>query len=84
MLLLPVQMPQVDKLKRWWSSAIDKPDVAKRLDELRQLASGAADQIVRLIVIFLLQTLVVPVGLLWMLLGLGRGVVAALRKPLGP
>ena len=68
----PAGESHVERLKRWWSDAIDKPDVGKRLDELRRLAAGAADHIVRLIVIFLLQTVVVPIGLLWMLLGSWR------------
>ena len=63
---------RIEQLKRWWSDAVDKPDVGKRLDELRRLAAGAADHIVRLIVIFVLQTVVVPIGLLWTLLGSWR------------
>ena len=68
----PAGENRIEQLKRWWSDAVDKPDVGKRLDELRQLAAGAVDHIVRLIVIFLLQTLVVPIGLLWTLLGSWR------------
>ena len=76
----PADEGHVERLKRWWSTAVDKPDVGKRLEELRQIASGAADHIVRLIVVFLLQTLLLPLLLLWSLLGLGRGLYAVIRR----
>ena len=47
-------------------------DVGRRLDELKRLAADTADHVVMLIVVFLLQTLVLPVLTLWALLGAAR------------
>ena len=54
-----------DRLKRWWSQTTD---VAKRFDDMKQVAARTVEHIVKLIVVFLLQTLVLPLllmGLLW-------------------
>ncbi|MBA3599376.1 MAG: hypothetical protein H0W40_18685 [Methylibium sp.] len=66
-----------EKLQNWWDSAASKVDVSKRLDELKEAAGGAIDDIVRLIVVFLLQTVVLPLLLLWGLLRLGRALCEA-------
>lgn len=60
-----------DRLKRWWSQDID---IGKRLGQLQDVASRAVDHVVKLIVVFLLQTLVVPLLLFWTLLRIGRGL----------
>lgn len=62
-----------DRLKGWWSRA---PDVGQKIDELKAVAGRAVEHVVRLIVVFLLQTLVVPLLLLWALVRLGRGLAA--------
>lgn len=69
-----------DRLKGWWSRA---PDVGQRIDELKAVAGRAIEHVVRLIVVFLLQTLVVPLLLLWALVRAGRGL-AALGGRAGP
>jgi hypothetical protein len=51
-------------------------DVNGRVEALKATVSDVADDIVRLIVVFLLQTLVVPVGILWLLYGLVRHVLS--------
>jgi hypothetical protein len=51
-------------------------DVNGRIEALKATVSDVADDIVRLIVVFLLQTLVVPVGILWLLFGLARHVLS--------
>ena len=65
-----------DMLKRWWSQGTD---VKKRFEELKDVAGRTIEHIVKLIVVFVLQTLVLPLLLLWMLLRLG-GVLAALTR----
>lgn len=62
-----------DRLKGWWSRA---PDVGQKLDELKAVAGRAIEHVVRLIVVFLLQTLVVPLLLLWALVRAGRGLAS--------
>jgi hypothetical protein len=70
----------------WWPPRMDYPkwidelkeearrafDVGRRYDEMKEVAGRAVEHIVKLIVVFLLQTLVVPLLLLWMLLKAGR------------
>lgn len=50
-------------------------DVSKRFEEMKEVAGRAVEHMVNLIVVFLLQTLVVPVLLLWGLLRIGRLLV---------
>jgi hypothetical protein len=65
-----------ERLQRWWRSAPGF-DVGKRIDELKDAASRAVEHVVTLIVVFLLQTLVVPLALLWLV---WRGAGAALAR----
>ena len=58
-----------ERMKRWWSQGTD---FKKRFEELKEVAGRTIEHIVKLIVVFVLQTLVLPVLLLWMLLRLGR------------
>jgi hypothetical protein len=62
------------RLQRWWSSAAQGIDVAKRFDELKDAVSRTVEYIITLIVVFLLQTLVVPLLLLWVLIRVGRAL----------
>ena len=62
----------VDRMKRWWSQSAD---VGKRFDEMKQVAARTVEQIVRLIVVFLMQTLVLPLLLMWALWRLARLLV---------
>lgn len=64
-----------EKLQNWWESAASKVDVSQRLEELKQAAGRTIDQIVMLIVVFLLQTVVLPLLLLWAMLRLGRALI---------
>ena len=66
-----------DKLRRWWSQTPGPADVGQRLDAFKRLAADTADHIVTLLVVFLLQTLLLPLLTLWALLGLGRAALAA-------
>ena len=72
----------VERARQWLSSTTD---VKTQFEAVRMAAERVTEQIVRLIVIFLLQTIVVPVVLVWALHGALRGVLAsltpALRRP---
>lgn len=57
------------KIRGWWSQ---NGDVKLRFEKLKQEAEHAIENIIRLIVIFLLQTLVIPLLLLWILYGVTR------------
>lgn len=51
-----------------------REEVAKRVEELKDLAGRTVEHIVKLIVVFLLQTLVLPLLMLWILLKTGRAL----------
>lgn len=51
----------------WWESTKERLDPSKKLAELKQRAELAAEHMVRLIVVFLLETLIIPLALLWLL-----------------
>lgn len=61
----------LDRMKGWLS---DNADVKARFEALKLAAEQATEHIIKLIVIFLLQTLVIPLLLLWALYALARGV----------
>jgi len=60
----------VQKFKDWWSN---NGNVKTRFQELKDTVERATERIIKLMVIFLLQTLVIPLLLLWVLYGIARG-----------
>lgn len=62
----------VDRLERWWKGL---PDMKTGYDAILQAASDWTGKIVRLLSLFILQTVVLPVGFLWAAWRLARGVV---------
>ena len=56
----------LDKLKGWWSQ---NGDVKSRFERFRLAAEQAIEHIIKLMAIFLLQTLIIPLLLLWVLYG---------------
>ncbi len=61
-------------------SSMRRLDVPGRLDRLRDSASQASEQIVNLIVIFVLQTIILPLAFLWLFVeGLKRVAGRAIR-----
>lgn len=58
-----------ERVRRWWSQGAD---LGVRIDALKAAAGETVDHIVRLIVVFLIQTLVLPLLLCWGLLQLAR------------
>ena len=59
----------LDRLKGWWKS---NGDVKVRFERFKQAAEQAIEHIVKLMAIFLLQTLIIPLLLLWVLYGVAR------------
>lgn len=70
----------LDRLKRWWSepaapaaSAPTAPaPVPSRFEQWQRVIGDAVEHIVKLIVVFAMQTLVLPVLTLWALMGVFR------------
>ncbi|MES2401061.1 MAG: hypothetical protein V4573_13810 [Pseudomonadota bacterium] len=65
----------LERMKEWINKTAD---VKARFEEIRQAAERVTEHIVKLIVIFLLQTLIIPVLLLWGLYAVLRSVFASL------
>ena len=66
------------------NAAIDESlaavNVSRRLQNLKESAANATEHIVDLIVLFVLQTIILPRAFLWMLIQLRKGVAARLQK----
>lgn len=54
-----------ERLRAWWDDPLPGNGVQDRLEAFRDGVNAAVESIVRLIVIFVLQTLVIPLLLLW-------------------
>lgn len=66
----------LDRMKNWFA---DKNlDAGARLEELKQTAERITERVINLIVIFLLQTLIIPLLLLW---ALYAAIKAAFERP---
>lgn len=70
-----------ERLQGWWSDARAAVDVSGRLDALRDTATRVTEHVVELIVVFLLQTLIVPTLLLWAIWRATLALVAAPTRP---
>ena len=62
----------LDKARQWMSGVTD---VKARFEDIKLTAERVTEQIIRLMVIFLLQTLILPVLLLWGLYAFARGLI---------
>ncbi|RPH66464.1 MAG: hypothetical protein EHM83_03920 [Burkholderiales bacterium] len=70
----------LDKMKDWLSQNVD---VKARFEELKEAAEQAIEHMITLIVIFLLQTLVIPTLILWGLYHLARSAMTGSPRPPG-
>ena len=68
-----VQPGWLDRMKGW---VTPDGEIKARFEKLKQAAEQAVEHIIKLIVIFLLQTLVIPLLLLWGLTALAKAAVA--------
>lgn len=59
----------IEKLKGWWSQ---NGNVKLRFERMKQAAEQATVNIIRLMAIFVLQTMVIPILLLWALCSVAR------------
>ena len=71
--VVPDSAGVMDRIKAWISQTTD---FKARFEDIRQAAERVTEQVIRLMVIFLMQTLIIPLLLLWALYG-------ALRMALG-
>ena len=73
----PANPGLVDRLKGWFSY---NTDLKARFADLQQAVERITEQLVRLIAVFVLQTLVVPLLLLWLMFAVLRSLLAADRS----
>ena len=57
----------MDRLGEMWDSSVKQLDVSGRIERLKESASSASEQIINLIVIFVLQTIILPLAFLWLI-----------------
>jgi hypothetical protein len=62
----------MDKLKRMMQSASEAVDVSAQFDKLKQKAADLSEHIFNIIVVFMLQTIIFPVLLLWLMYHLAQ------------
>lgn len=64
----------IERAKRWWS---EEKNVAPGLDRLRETGAKLVDQAVRLVAVFVLHTVVVPLALLWFFVWAARRIASS-------
>jgi len=74
----PEKQGVFDRLSGWFESRAD--EWTRRFDALKQAVEQVTEHVVRLMVIFLLQTLIFPVLFLWLLYVLCRNLFLAPRR----
>lgn len=72
----PADEPVGERLRRWWSQG---GEIGGRFDELKAVANRAVEHVVRFVVVFTLQTLVLPLLLGWVAWRLLKAALAPRR-----
>ena len=57
----------VGRVSSWFTNAVERLDVSERIEAFRDRVSAAVEHLLSLLVIFVLQTVLLPIGFLWML-----------------
>ena len=60
----------LDKAQQWFSSSAGQFDISQKLDSLKQSADEISQQVINMIVVFVLQSLILPLLFLWLLIRL--------------
>ena len=66
----------MDRLGAMLDESVRSLNAADRLEQLKETASNAAESIINLIVIFVLQTILLPLGIFWLLLEIAKGYIS--------
>mgnify|MGYP001813103936 CR=1 FL=1 len=76
----PVPNPEstslMDRFGDMWDSSVGQMNIAGRIDNLKTSVSSASEQIINLIVIFVLQTIILPLVFLWLLVEGLKGIAS--------
>lgn len=57
----------IGRVSSWFTNAVERLDVSERIEAFRDRVSDAVEHLLNLLVIFFLQTVLLPIGFLWML-----------------
>lgn len=68
----------IDRARRAYQQAMDKVDIDKRLEEYREAAETISENTIRLVVVFLMQSLVFPLIFLFIMYGVTRRIARGL------
>jgi hypothetical protein len=79
MATLPAEDSLLGRAREWYQSTLQAIDIEATLQQYQQAAAEVSEQLVQLIVIFVLQTVLLPLLFLW---GIGRVLGHLLRLPL--
>ena len=66
----------MDRLGEMWDSSVQQLNVSGRIERLKDSASSASEQIIRLIVIFVMQTIILPLAFLWLFVEGLKGIAS--------
>ncbi len=67
----------LERTKRWFSN---NANVGERVESLKKALEGTVEHMVKVIVVFLLQTLVIPLLLLWAMIRAARALTVGRRR----
>jgi hypothetical protein len=77
---LPAEKPTLlDSARRWMASASSTLDVKQHIADFKAAAEDISEHAIRLMVVFVFQTIIVPLLSLWLVLKLLRAVVTFSR-----
>lgn len=76
---LPADQSLLGRAREWYQSTLQSIDIEATLQQYQQAAANVSEQLIQLIVIFVLQTVVVPLLFLW---GIGRLLRYVMNVPL--
>ncbi len=60
----------LDRAQQWFASSASQLDISQKLDSLKQSADEISRQVINMIVVFVLQSLILPLLFLWLLIRL--------------
>lgn len=70
----------VERTRRAYQQALDAIDINKQLEEYRAVAEAISENTIRLVVVFLMQTLVFPLVFLFVVYGLAKRLTVGRRN----
>ena len=70
----------MDRLGAMLDNSLESLNASERLERLREAASNVAEDVINLIVIFVLQTILLPLGIFWLLLEVVKGFIGRISQ----